>query len=64
MLPEQVKAFELGYRSFIEGFSVDVNGYYNIYDFIGNLNVVAPMVPLKILQALTLISVCSCSCKQ
>jgi hypothetical protein len=24
--PEQVKAFELGYRSFIEGFSVDVNG--------------------------------------
>jgi outer membrane receptor protein involved in Fe transport len=40
--PEQVKAFELGYRSFIEGFSVDVNGYYNIYnDFIGNLNVVA-----------------------
>jgi outer membrane receptor protein involved in Fe transport len=50
--PEQVKAFELGYRSFIEGFSVDVNGYYNIYnDFIGNLNVVALyMVPLKILQ--------------
>jgi hypothetical protein len=40
--PEQ--AFELGYRSFIEGFSVDVNGYYNIYnDFIGNLNVVAPL---------------------
>jgi outer membrane receptor protein involved in Fe transport len=57
--PEQVKAFELGYRSFIEGFSVDVNGY-NIYnDFIGNLNVVVLyMVPLKILkvvfQALTL----------
>ena len=42
--PEQVKAFELGYRSFIEGFSVDLNGYYNIYnDFIGNLNVVAPL---------------------
>ncbi|PKH66891.1 hypothetical protein CXF59_13320 [Flavobacterium sp. ALD4] len=42
--PEQVKAFELGYRSFIKGFSVDVNGYYNIYnDFIGNLNVVAPL---------------------
>ena len=42
--PEQVKAFELGYRSFIEGFSVDINGYYNIYnDFIGNLNVVAPL---------------------
>ena len=42
--PERVKAFELGYRSFIEEFSVDVNGYYNIYnDFIGNLNVVAPL---------------------
>lgn len=42
--PEQVKAFELGYRSFIEDISIDVNGYYNIYnDFIGNLNVVAPL---------------------
>jgi outer membrane receptor for ferrienterochelin and colicin len=41
--PEQVKAFELGYRSFIKDVSVDINGYYNIYnDFIGNLNVVAP----------------------
>jgi outer membrane receptor protein involved in Fe transport len=41
--PEQVKAFELGYRSFIKDVSVDVNGYYNIYnDFIGNLNVIAP----------------------
>ena len=41
--PEQVKAFELGYRSFIRDVSIDVNGYYNIYnDFIGNLNVVAP----------------------
>jgi outer membrane receptor protein involved in Fe transport len=42
--PEQVKAVELGYRSFVNGFSVDVNGYYNIYnDFIGNINVVAPL---------------------
>lgn len=42
--PEQVKAFELGYRSFIEGFSVDINGYYNIYNnFIGNQNVVSPL---------------------
>jgi outer membrane receptor protein involved in Fe transport len=42
--PEQVKALELGYRSYINGFSVDVNGYYNIYnDFIGNINVVAPL---------------------
>ncbi|MFV5687226.1 TonB-dependent receptor [Flavobacterium sp. ZT3R25] len=41
--PEQVKAFEIGYRSFIENVSIDINGYYNIYnDFIGNLNVVAP----------------------
>ncbi|WP_367755892.1 TonB-dependent receptor [Flavobacterium sp. WC2430] len=41
--PEQVKAFELGYRSFIRDVSIDINGYYNIYnDFIGNLNVVAP----------------------
>lgn len=41
--PEQVKAFELGYRSVFDGLSVDLNGYYNIYnDFIGNLNVVSP----------------------
>ena len=42
--PEAVKAFELGYRSEIKDFYVDVNGYYNIYnDFIGNLTVVAPL---------------------
>jgi hypothetical protein len=40
--PEQVKAFELGYRSFIEGFSVDVNGYYNIYKLHWGL-MVAPL---------------------
>ncbi len=41
--PEQVKAFEIGYRSLIKDVSVDINGYYNIYnDFIGNINVVAP----------------------
>lgn len=41
--PEEVKAFELGYRSFINDVSVDLNAYYNIYNhFIGNLNVVAP----------------------
>jgi outer membrane cobalamin receptor len=41
--PEEVKAFELGYRSVFKGFSFDVNGYYNIYNnFIGNINVVAP----------------------
>ena len=42
--PETVKAFELGYRGQYEGFNVDINGYYNIYnDFIGNLTVLAPL---------------------
>jgi outer membrane receptor protein involved in Fe transport len=41
--PEEVKAFELGYRSVFSDFSFDVNGYYNVYNnFIGNINVVAP----------------------
>ncbi len=41
--PEQVKAFDLGYRGNIKGFALDINGYYNIYnDFIGNLNVITP----------------------
>jgi outer membrane receptor protein involved in Fe transport len=42
--PEAVKAIELGYRSVIKDLSVDINGYYNVYNnFIGNLNVVAPL---------------------
>ena len=42
--PEEVQAFELGYRSQYEGINFDINGYYNIYNnFIGNLNVVAPL---------------------
>jgi hypothetical protein len=42
--PEEVKAIELGYRSFINKTSIDINGYYNVYNnFIGNLNVVAPL---------------------
>ena len=42
--PEQVKAFDLGYRANVKGFSLDVNGYYNIYnDFIGNVNVLTPL---------------------
>lgn len=42
--PETVKAFDLGYRGQFEGFNVDINGYYNLYnDFIGNLTVVAPL---------------------
>ncbi|WP_291100370.1 MULTISPECIES: TonB-dependent receptor domain-containing protein [unclassified Flavobacterium] len=41
--PEEVKAFELGYRSQIENINFDVNAYYNVYNnFIGNLTVVAP----------------------
>ncbi len=41
--PENVKAFDLGYRGTMKGFSLDVNGYYNIYnDFIGGYNVVTP----------------------
>ncbi|KAB1156900.1 TonB-dependent receptor [Flavobacterium luteum] len=41
--PEQVKAFDLGYRGTIKGFALDINGYYNIYnDFIGGFNVVTP----------------------
>ncbi|WP_309641242.1 TonB-dependent receptor domain-containing protein [Flavobacterium sp.] len=41
--PEEVKAFDLGYRGTAKGFSWDVNGYYNIYNnFIGNYNVVTP----------------------
>lgn len=41
--PEQVKAFELGYKSIINGFGLDVNGYYNIYnDFNSGARVVTP----------------------
>ena len=41
--PEFVRAFDLGYRGNMKGFSIDVNGYYNIYnDFIGGFNVVTP----------------------
>lgn len=41
--PEEVKAFEIGYRSIFEGMSIDLNGYYNIYNnFIGTLNVISP----------------------
>jgi outer membrane receptor protein involved in Fe transport len=42
--PEEVKAFELGYRGRVAKIDVDLNGYYNIYnDFQGNLTVVAPL---------------------
>jgi len=42
--PEQVQAIELGYRATIKKISVDVNGYYNIYnDFINTSNVITPL---------------------
>ncbi|WP_284650804.1 TonB-dependent receptor [Flavobacterium terrisoli] len=42
--PETVRAIELGYRGEENGYTWDINGYYNIYnDFIGNLTVVAPL---------------------
>ena len=40
--PEEVKAFELGYRSQYKDINIDINGYYNIYNnFIGNANTFA-----------------------
>ncbi len=42
--PEEVQAFELGYRSQIKDVNIDLNGYYNIYNnFIGNTTAVAPL---------------------
>jgi outer membrane receptor protein involved in Fe transport len=42
--PEEVKAFELGYRTNYKGVNIDLNGYYNMYsNFIGNTNAVAPL---------------------
>lgn len=42
--PEQVKAFEVGYKSVLEnGFAVDMNVYYNIYnDFMSTSRVITP----------------------
>jgi outer membrane receptor protein involved in Fe transport len=42
--PEQVKAFELGYKSVLEnGLSVDLNGYFNMYnDFLSTSRLVIP----------------------
>jgi outer membrane receptor protein involved in Fe transport len=42
--PEQITAFELGYRGQLGKFVVDVSGYYNDYtDFMSGRNVVAPL---------------------
>lgn len=41
--PEKVMAFEIGYRSVIKDLSIDINGYYNVYnDFLNSSNVIAP----------------------
>jgi outer membrane receptor protein involved in Fe transport len=40
--PEEVKAYELGYRSQISKINIDFNGYYNIYNnFIGTTPAIA-----------------------
>ena len=42
--PEQVTAFEVGYRGLLGKVTVDFSAYYNKYeDFIGNKTVVAPL---------------------
>jgi outer membrane cobalamin receptor len=42
--PEQVQAFEVGYRAIFKGTAIDINGYYNIYnDFLNTANVIAPL---------------------
>ena len=42
--PEFVTAYEVGYRGVIEGFTLDVSAYFNMYnDFIASRNAVAPL---------------------
>ncbi len=42
--PEEVKAFELGYRSRVKDVIIDISTYYNIYNnFIGSANAIAPL---------------------
>jgi len=42
--PEQVSAYELGYRGVIGKFSIDLSGYYNQYKhFIANQTVIVPL---------------------
>ncbi|MFH6603328.1 TonB-dependent receptor domain-containing protein [Maribacter algicola] len=42
--PEKITAYEIGYRGRIGKFSVDLNGYYNMYeDFISNKTVIVPL---------------------
>lgn len=45
--PEEVKAFELGYRTIVKNFSIDLSGYYNIYnDFLSQERVITPLYGL------------------
>jgi outer membrane receptor protein involved in Fe transport len=42
--PEFVTAYEVGYRGLIEGFTIDVSAYFNMYqDFIASKNAIAPL---------------------
>ncbi len=42
--PEQVTAFDIGYRGKVKQFTLDINAYYNIYNgFISNTRVVSPI---------------------
>jgi hypothetical protein len=42
--PERVQAFELGYRAVVSDISIDINGYYNIYnDFLNQSRVFTPL---------------------
>lgn len=43
--PEQVKAFEVGYKSVLSnGLAIDINGYYNLYnDFLSTSRVITPL---------------------
>jgi outer membrane cobalamin receptor len=44
VVPEQVKSFDIGYRSKIAGIVMDLNGYFNLYNnFIGSKYVVTPL---------------------
>ncbi|MDN3678272.1 TonB-dependent receptor [Flavobacterium paronense] len=41
--PERVQAFDIGYRSVIKNLTVDISGYYNIYnDFLNQSRVITP----------------------
>lgn len=41
--PEEVQAFEVGYRSVVRDFSIDLNAYYNSYDhFMNTARVISP----------------------